>query len=351
MGERLQMSKLIVSVQDKGHNTAGSKAKDDIVYFLGEQNFESVILDIPKKKMDRIGYSLTTVPRTFKHLEAEIIVLQYPLYSKFLTKKIIACIRKYTNARLLFVIHDVESLRFYCDNQESEKKELNFFNLADGLIVHNHYMRAWLKEHGVTTAMVDLEIFDYDNPQQFQPAVPYVKSVCFAGNLYKSKFLAKLTGKTKFYVFGPNPLPDFARNVAYCGQYAPDELTQHLEQNFGLVWDGSQIDSCDGVFGEYMKYNNPHKTSLYLSSGIPVIVWQQAAVAEFVVKHRVGLAVNSLAELDELLDQVSPKQYLEMKKNAVLIGKKMRAGEYIKHAFAQLEEKVANREQHSKMEV
>ena len=50
-----------------------------------------------------------------------------------------------------------------------------------------------------------------------------------------------------------------------------------MEGSFGLVWDGISVETCAGVYGEYLKVNNPHKTSLYLASGIPVIIWKEAA--------------------------------------------------------------------------
>ena len=60
-----------------------------------------------------------------------------------------------------------------------------------------------------------------------------------------------------------------------------------MDQNFGLVWDGTSLDGCNGRYGEYLKFNNPHKTSLYLSCGIPVIIWKEAALADFVEEHKV----------------------------------------------------------------
>ena len=56
------------------------------------------------------------------------------------------------------------------------------------------------------------------------------------------------------------------------GSFLPDELPSALEGSFGLVWDGDSSKTCSGVFGEYLRYNNSHKASLYLASGFPIIV-------------------------------------------------------------------------------
>ena len=88
-----------------------------------------------------------------------------------------------------------------------------------------------------------------------------------------------------------------------------------------------------GRFGEYTKYNNPHKTSLYLSAGLPVIVWNEAAISEFVLKNNVGITVSNLTEVREILSEMSADDYGIMKKNALEVGKKLRDGFYTKQAI------------------
>ena len=60
-------------------------------------------------------------------------------------------------------------------------------------------------------------------------------------------------------------------------------------------------ETCKGSFGEYLRINNPHKTSLYLASGIPVIIWSKAALAEFIEKNKCGITVDSLYEIADKL--------------------------------------------------
>ena len=38
------------------------------------------------------------------------------------------------------------------------------------------------------------------------------------------------------------------------------------------------------VVKDYLRINNPHKTSLYLACGIPIITWNKAAIAQYVRK-------------------------------------------------------------------
>ena len=98
----------------------------------------------------------------------------------------------------------------------------------------------------------------------------------------------------------------------------------------------NSTNTCNRVLGEYTKYNNPHKVSLYLSTGLPVIIWKQAALADFVTKNNVGITIESLDEIDDAIKNVSKQQYDQMKSNTDIIAKKMRSGFYIKSATHKL---------------
>ena len=141
-------------------------------------------------------------------------------------------------------------------------------------------------------------------------------------------------------LYGPNKAATYPKNITHYGSFPPDELPAKLTQNFGLVWDGTSIERCDGSFGNYLKYNDPHKTSLYLSSGLPVIIWKEAALADFIVKNQVGLAVDNLAQLDEILNELTPEEYYQMCQNVAKVAHKMRTGAYLKEAVTKLEHEV-----------
>jgi len=72
-----------------------------------------------------------------------------------------------------------------------------------------------------------------------------------------------------------------------------------LKEHFGLVWDGEEIETIAGTTGEYLRYNSPHKASLYIVSGLPLIVWKESAIYELVKQYNIGFGVSNLMELDE----------------------------------------------------
>ncbi|MBT8943652.1 galactofuranosyltransferase, partial [Lactobacillus delbrueckii subsp. bulgaricus] len=82
-----------------------------------------------------------------------------------------------------------------------------------------------------------------------------------------------------------------------------------LNSGFGLIWYGSSIETCDGAFGNYLRYNDPHKLSLYLASALPVIIWSQAAEASFIIDNNLGLTIDSLNDLPKVLNKVTKEEY------------------------------------------
>ena len=125
-------------------------------------------------------------------------------------------------------------------------------------------------------------------------------------------------------------------NIHYLGAFESDEVPYQLKSGFGLVWDGTSIETCDGPTGNYLRYNNPHKLSLYLSSGLPVIVWKESALAAFVTSQKIGLVISSLYELPDILDTLSEKQYQEFVENIQEVREKLKKGFYLKKAINEI---------------
>ena len=339
------MVKLLVTIQEQANqkNTAGPKAKDDIITIARRMGYESLLIANPQGKRARLNYLYKAIMgqlRTVYQRHPDQIVFQYSGYNRFTSYIALHELRKYNkHVPFYLFVHDVKTLRTNTpDNLDAGKfnrNEIKLFNRYDGLIVHNDQMKAWLHDHGVTVPMISLGIFDYLNPQPINRMTNFDKNVNFAGNLYKPVFLTKLSTKTKFVVYGINPL-EYGPSIDYRGSKTPTEIPRFLTENFGLVWDGESLDKCSGIDGNYMRYNNPHKTSLYLSSGIPVITWKKAAIADFIMANHAGIVVDSLTNIDAVLSAISKTQYNQMKSNAETIAHRLRTGYYTKHALNSL---------------
>lgn len=244
--------------------------------------------------------------------------------------------------RLVVLFHDFVSLRWKDDSLDGGqlgRDEADLLALADVAIVHNEAMKAALVKRGVPAEkMITLEIFDYLTPSCQRLNRKLENAVVIAGNLNPDKAgyldgLASIPGVNwNLYGVQFNPARLNGDNVRFLGCYSPEELPGMLEGAFGLVWDGPSVEECRGALGNYLRINNPHKLSLYLASGIPVIIWAQAAEAEFVRAQGVGLCVQSLAEVPERLSALGEEQYRQMCHNVEKVATQLRCGVFLKAA-------------------
>ena len=316
-------------------NHAGPKARMDA---------EKIMLD-----SGYLEYFLKGSQKNNNLNQNDIIIFQFPLLWQSLKKQIRMRFLKKRNFKAYLLIHDIESLRNKKIKSFSDFKYSIIYFLqnktvlerVDGIIAHNDKMRSELVKMGISKEkIVTLEIFDYLIPN-FNEDKNYDKDkILLAGNfdIRKTRYARELPEKPEFEIYGINfEAENLPNNVHYKGAFTPDELPNHLQGGFGLVWDGDSAHTCSGMYGEYLKINNPHKASLYLASGFPIIVWKQSALADFVKKNNCGILVNSLFEIAETLKSISEGEYQEIIKNSKRIGKKIRQGHYLKTALEKCE--------------
>lgn len=257
------------------------------------------------------------------------IVVQYPASCPKAFLRAIGMMKRAGN-RLVFLIHDINSFRYHSDST----KEVALLNKADALIVHTEAMAALLSQHGVKTPMYVLGLFDYlseDAPLDEAVLMDHRHEVIFAGNLVKSQFLPSLCqtsfGDIRFRLYGVKKSLDFSpyQHIEYSGVF-DSEHTASITGGWGLVWDGDSLDGCHGALGEYLRYNLPHKLSLYLAAGLPVIVWKESAVAKMITEQCLGIAVDSLRTLPQTLADIDEQTYLGMVRQCRRVGEKLRIG-------------------------
>lgn len=338
------MKKIVItSILDKNQKDAGPKAKNDDRRILIDNGFGPLDIVVPQIRIKKLLFAEFELKNKIQKNIADEYVIQYPLYSMLVVKKIISEIRKCNkDAKIIILIHDVESLRLRKGDSKYKRRELEVFNSADALIVHNQSMGKHLKELGVSIPMVAQGVFDYINNHKVMDVKEYTKRICFAGNLVKSTFLNKLKlEKSKCNVYGmPKPKKKYNSGVIYKGAFPADDLPEHLDGDLGLIWDGSSLSINDGIYGEYTKFNSPHKASLYLSCGIPVIIWDKAGIAPFIQKNNLGIVVKNIENLDNVLENISNIDYMKMKKNAEKYALRIREGENVIEAIRECEEAV-----------
>lgn len=342
-----------LNTRQKNNNTALGKAPADISLIAKEYGAGEVIFYDPKQyrisgltKVMAVVTGIKNWIRLARRVKkGDLVVVQHPYENIRVAQRAIPMLKK-KGVIFVSLIHDLPSLRKgmgerYTAFEEKRAKASDNALLRefDYIIAHNAAMVEYLVSEGFSRErMVSLEIFDYLSDQPMLSAQPKECSIVVAGNLEKGKceYLYKLTDEDSgvvIHLFGREYKGNTDDNVIYHGQCAPDQLPGVLQGSFGLVWDGDAIETCGGNTGRYLRYNNPHKCSLYLASGLPVIIWKEAALAAFVEGNSVGIAIGSLLELKERIDTVSPEAYAQMRKNAAMIGQKLRAGYYTRRAL------------------
>lgn len=329
-------------------NTAGSKAIEDIKNIAEGMGFEKVNVrkgnsenSILEKCFRQINY-IGEWKNVFQQVcDNSIVLLQHPFRSRQLNRdRVLNKLKKKKNIKFVSIIHDVEALRKIFDNSFYRKEFITMLEIADVLIVHNNNMAKYFREIGVPdNKIVVLTIFDYLQKGKIDSEPKFSKKINIAGNLdvNKSPYISELTKlkNVSVQLYGPNydRKMEQCSHISYGGSFPPDKVPQMLKEGFGLVWDGNSIDGCRGATGEYLRYNNPHKLSLYLSSGLPVIIWKEAAEAEFVIKNQVGIAVNSLEELTDIFQKLTQQEYERMVYHVKLISNKLRNGQFTRNAL------------------
>lgn len=259
---------------------------------------------------------------------------QYPMNCHPKWMPLLFKIFKLKGSSVTLIIHDVESVRR--KDEAWFKQERKTLNAADYLFVHTPNMKNFLEKKGITTPMKVMYLFNYltDDALPNSDEMRNKKNeIVFAGNLKKSLFIPNLLQQEfqnvtfKFYGVHPGFSLD-KKPFVYCGKFSPENVS-YIQGGWGLVWDGDSIDTCNGELGDYLRYNSSHKLSLYLSAGIPVIVWKESGLAEWIVNQNIGIAISSLKELDRVIPTITDEQYKIICRKVEQTAIQVRSGEFL----------------------
>lgn len=320
-------------------NGAGNKAKTDMEAIMSDMGFVNVGFRQTRYKNVVLAFLITfsgIVKAAFSLKKGDLLFLQYPL-KKYFT--LICKVAHLRGARVAVLIHDLGSFR---RKKLSVPQEIKRIGHADYVIALNPTMREWLKDNHCALPIGSLGIWDYLSETHCPSSVqfPDTCKVVYAGalNRRKNSFLYQWGNYIKNYrvsLYGGG-LDVASMENARCfdikGFVLSEQLIASADGHFGLVWDGDSVRTCSGSFGEYLQFNNPHKTSLYIRCGLPVIIWEKAALAPFIVQNGIGFCISSLEELDEKLRLVTPEQYTQMRNNVLRMSGLLEQGHFFRQA-------------------
>ena len=184
-------------------------------------------------------------------------------------------------------------------------------------------------------------MWDYLIPNGAAVADCYISGpIIFAGNLTPHKvgwLYDRAISRPPVLLYGTDrDAPrDPDKGDRYIASFDPDAPPFVGPVGWGLVWDGRKAGGEASAF-DYESINQPHKFSLYLACGIPVIVWDQSHVATLVRKYGFGICVPSLDSIPEVISRVTPADYDAARHAALTAADQLRRGHFLNVALEEV---------------
>lgn len=329
-------------------NDAGSKARLDIEQILDGLGFLSAggwHKTITKNRLLHFLLTLAIVVRALMRVKREdILVLQYP--TKYYDT--ICRVVHLRRARVITFVHDLGCFR---RKRHSVETEIYRLNLSDALIGCNPVVCKWLFDNGFVGynkegIIEPLHVFDFLSASMSPDRKKTwpLHRIAYAGQLSRQKnsFLYDWGQYIEGYavnVYGKG----FSKSEAMVAEkfdtkgFMPaNELICSSEGDFGLVWDGDSVDGCCGDWGEYLVVNTPHKVSLYIRCGLPIIIWRKAAMSGFVEEQGIGICIDSLRDISAIYSNLTQDEYNRMYDNVQRVSQMVSNGHFFSKALSEV---------------
>jgi len=188
---------------------------------------------------------------------------------------------------------------------------------AAAMIVHSEQMKEKIRSYGIHKKSFILEVLPYKSHVAPPQKDENFRQLIFAANVTEKRyeFIENIDlGSLPIHVYGQPSQQSKNHLIAHERNFA-EELIREMCHGFGLVWD-QWIDFSDDrekQYGdwqrEYAKYTASSKLSLYLRSGLPVVLWRQDAQADLVLEHGLGFVVDELEEIPARLAEITREEY------------------------------------------
>lgn len=314
---------------------AATKAPRDVETLAEKSGYEKILIsdNVYKNVIFRsLNIIWCLIHVAFNLKRHTKVIFQYPAVSPYLMPIFLPFFK---NCHLILIIHDINSIRTSGKLSRLEQFCMSFF---DDIIVHSDMMKNCLKAKLPKSKYHILNYFPYlAEPEDVKRK--YGLDVTFAGNLYKSPSIIEYFDHIKdirllLYV-KKRDYVEFNERTIYKGLFSPDSI-KGIEGNWGLMWDGDSINTCEGNIGLYTKMNAPHKVSLYTVAKLPIIIWEGAAAADLVRKERIGITISSLMQIEPTLLAITEEQYNEYSNNIAKFSQKVCSGENLLRILSEI---------------
>lgn len=268
-----------------------------------------------------------------------VIAFQHPLDARMSALAVNALNRG--KRKLLCIVSDIDGLKD--EDGGLLKKERRQFLKYRHFIVHNPVMEDWFRKQGIRGKFASLDLFDY---LAIGVAAPRELSldIAYAGNLAFRPFVTRLSALStscpnlRFHIYGDRGMTAAQRgnHVSFHGSVEAHEMAARIRGSFGLIWEGDSLERLSGGFSAYLRYISPHKLSMYIAAGMPIICHPDMAIAGFVRDHGIGLLVTDLHLLESQLRSIDGELYAKMRDNCLALRPGIVGGWHLRDAVATL---------------
>lgn len=286
--------------------------------------FESDSSEMLRTRIDGIIASVS---------HGDIVIFQSPTWNDIrFDEAFIKQLNVYGGLKKIIFIHDVPPLMFE-NGRAGLKSYISLYNQADLVIVPSQAMGDFLCANGLMVKKIVIQQM-WDFPvsidgticSDFQRKIHFIANVSsihrpFARNWNYDTVQLSVTANEDECEWARG------KNIGFLGWFNSDEmLVNTLRKNggFGLVWHD------DPWWVEYMKLNASYKVATYLAAGIPLIISSSKAEKDIVIRKNLGLAVDSLNEAVEKIENMTVEQYNQMVRDVGAFGELIRGGYFTK---------------------
>ncbi|WP_241647231.1 hypothetical protein [Rosenbergiella metrosideri] len=276
-------------------------------------------------------------------LPGDIVFVQFPTWlnyqvEDFLIEKLLSL----PDVKVCLILWDVIAWLFDDSDRDFTKdREFRLMNQSQLIISPNEKMTERLvKDGGIKAEIISMGLSDYNcvSPPSFRKV--FKKELTFVGTLNKTDF-SQYDGKLLINLIGdPEQLTaeeNGKTNLNIIGEIPNSALPRYLNAGFGLVSYHNRDKIIEKSYfsgaERYGQLNNPLKLSLYLASGLPVIVDRCSPHADRILKEGLGLVINELNDIDEVVGGINKSHYNEMLENTWKYSIKLRSGFFTKNVM------------------
>lgn len=341
------MEKYIVGYYTEKSNSAGGKFPKDVIHIFKRNNYQHVNIHeaYPRRDLLKASAQIFADIASLSHIKTKSLVVYIDQVRPRLSKYLSFVFFKLKKCTVVDFLEDVDFLR----NNYSDikiKHCIKTMNSCKCVISQNAKMSKELRRRGLLSKTFELNILDFLSDvvgTSKERNIGTKWSVCYGGNLssFQSGFIFKLPyfSSVIFNIYGPNlPSKDLPQGCKFRGTFDAENCVGNISGDWGLVWNGNNIfvDENDKK-STYYNYVCPHKLSMYILCGMPVIVYKKSAMANFVIQNKCGIVVNDLKNLDKELSKVNEKMYQELKDGTLKIANQIAVGNYTSDVINKME--------------